>query len=263
MTLKLHCLILLCVTLAPLAAETVTFQPGCLAKVYALGSLPAGKPPTWNTVTDDPKIWPIKALPDAPSEILRLKALPEVDVTPLEDVIFKNISPSMLVTAPSLTGINYYAVEFEGYFLATREGVYGFAATSDDPVKIIVEGQLIGESTYSADPTDGPREFGDEGTYGGTWWRESSMRQDPPVQAFRQGSAGAAQGAVSCAPNRWYAVQMVAFQRALPASKSLNFRVTTRGYYTTDINRGAIFHATMTTPDNKSGPIPLHLPVVK
>jgi len=57
---------------------------------------------------------------------------------------------------------------------------------------------------------------------------------------------------------------MVAFQRALPASKSRMYRNgTENGYYTTDINRGAIFHATMTTPDNKSGPIPLHLPVVK
>jgi len=259
MTLKLHCLILLCVTLSPLAAETVTFQPGCLAKVYALGSLPVGKQLAWNEVNDDEKAWPVKVLPDAPSEILRLKSLPEVDVTPLEDIILKRLQPSVLVNATCLTGINYYAVEFEGYFLAGQEGVYGFGVTSDDPVKIIVEGQLIGESSYSANPVAGPVEYGDSGPF----WLEADIKPDAPSPDLRRGSAGAALGAVSCAPNRWYNVQIIALQRRIQASRT---RVSDRrgwGYYTTDINRGAIFHATMTTPDNKSGPIPLHLPVVK
>ena len=45
------------------AEETVTFQQGCLAKVYVCGKYPEKYPLTVDTFKDDVPEWPINVLP--------------------------------------------------------------------------------------------------------------------------------------------------------------------------------------------------------
>ena len=242
-------------TLQMLAEETVVFQPGCLAKIYVCGKYADKNELTWEKFKDDVPEWPIKVLPDAPVEVLKLKELPIVDATPLHKIWDQKIKavPSYLVQSKSdvLRGVNFYAVEFEGYLQTAVAGIHTIGIVSDDPVEVFVEGKSILKSDISASPIDGPSKNGNE-----RMWPEKEMEDQPTLAA----SVTASQGSFNVSPNKWYHVVILAKQRWYRASTSKNFNSTP---YTTDINRGAVFRATLTTPDMKSGWLVLQLPVIK
>ena len=235
------------------AEEQVQFQPGVLAKVYAIGTYPQDAKLTWNEMKPDVPGWPIKELPDAPVEVMRLKELPIVEATSMKDIAAKG-EPSRLVTSKSgvLRGCNFYAVEFEGYLQSTTDGISTFGITSDDPVEVFVEGKRILSQEFSASPITGPT-FRDRETAN---WPTESL-DDPRLVP----SLATAQGSVRLSPNKYYHVVIVVRQRWLPAARAFNDNPV--WIRTVDLNRGAVFRATLCGPDGKTGPLPLHLPVTK
>ena len=258
-------LILATALVCPIAlhAEAVSFSPGCLAKVYVIGNFP----PDPEAKKDSPLaqvserqmkgLWPITVLPDGPVEILRLPNLPTVTATPLSKICLASEPPNHLVESKTgiLSNVNVYAVEFEGYFQAPKDGVYTFGAISDDPVEIYIEGNKVAESTFAADISDGPR-------YGK---RTDDFVSDVDVKADRAlGTTASAQGSVKLAPGRWYAVSVLTRQRWMAAyhhHDSLGFNQPV--WSSRDANRGACLAVTVTTPDGASGPLKLSLPNVK
>lgn len=240
-----------CATLAGGDADTVvTWVPGCLAKIYVCGTaeIRDGK-----EVKAGPA-WPIKALPDSPAEVLLLTSVPTVEPPSAVELFTKSAPTNVLLSkSKTIPGVNFYAVEFEGYLLAPIEGVYAVAAASDDPLEIYVEGKLIAKGDSSADPNQG-RMFSSDRTDAVSIDQVKGV--DPPTIAMH-----AVQGSVKLAPNRYYHVSVVNRQQWFPASKYFNGTYNT--YLSRDMNRGACFKAWMTTPDNKTAPLQLHLPQAK
>ena len=191
---------LLCLCCLGLAAEDqVQFQPGVLAKVYACGAF-SGKL-WWQEYKDTSNLWPIDKLPDSPGEILRLKELPIVDATPLPQLAKDGI-PSYLVNPKTgiLRGVNFYAVEFEGYFSAPIEGVYTLVITSDDPIEVFIEGKSVCKSDYAADPIYGPTLTGqDRGGNPNGSVVAVDQGADPRLKAY----SATIQASLRLAPNKW------------------------------------------------------------
>jgi PA14 domain len=250
------------VTPIALHAESVSFSPGCLAKIYVIGNFPldpeAKKKSPLMAVTEKQMkgLWPIVTLPDGPVEILRLPQMPTVAALPISKLCLESEQPNHLVESKTgiLTNVNVYAVEFEGYFLAAKEGIYTFGAISDDPVEIYVEGNKIAESTFAADLSDGPR-IGDNA---------EDLVNEVDVKANRVvGTTSSTQGSVKLAPGRWYAVTIVARQRWM-AAYHFSRRIDGSPYWSSrDANRGACLAVTASGPDGMSGPLKLSLPNVK
>ncbi len=232
--------------------EQVQFQPGVLAKIYAVGRYPQEAKLAWNEVKADVPGWPIKELPDAPVEVLRLKELPVVEATSMTDIAAKG-EPSRLVTSKLgvLRGCNFYAVEFEGYLQSTTEGISTIGVTSDDPVDVYVEGKRILSSGFSASPITGPT-FKENETAN---WPKDSLDDQRLVP-----SVATAQGSIRLSPNKFYHVLIVARQRWFPAARANDGSSWIR---TVDINRGAVFRVSLCGPDGKTGPLSLQLPVTK
>lgn len=243
-----------------IAEETVAFQPGLLAKIYVCGKYPEESIADWDKIKLDVADWPIKALPDAPAEIQRLRELPEVEPTSLEAIFTKRADPNYLVPTKSgiMRGVNFYAVEFEGYYFAAQEGLYTVTVTSDDPVDVFIEGKLVLRSEFAANPIEGPTNRLDRCLWNSPW------NKMPPF-----GSIATKQATFRCSPNRYYHVLLVCRQRWYAASRrsasggenpnpEWNYGVTT-----CDLNRGAVLKVVLATPDNKSGPMALQLPVLR
>ena len=249
--------VLLCfVLLSPAIAEDqIQFQPGVLAKIYAVGVYPQDAKLTWNEMKADVPGWPIKELPDAPVEVLRLKELPTVEATSLKDIAAKG-EPTRLVTSKSgvLRGCNFYAVEFEGYLQSTIDGVSTIGITSDDPVEVFVEGKRILNSDFSASPVRGPSAKESERSF----WPVESL--DNPILVP---DVATAQGTFRLSPNKFYHVLIVARQRWFQAARAIQPNGMNNWIRTVDLNRGAVFRATLCGPDGKTGPLPLQLPVTK
>ena len=244
-----------CVILTSVVAEEqVQFQPGVLAKVYAIGTYPLTAKLTWNEMKPDVPGWPIKELPDAPVEVMRLKELPIVEATSMKDIAAKG-ETSRLVTTKSgvLRGCNFYAVEFEGYLQSTIDGISTIGITSDDPVDVYIEGKRIINLEFSASPITGPTFKESEATN----WPTASLDDPRLVPAV-----ATAQGSVRLSPNKFYHVLIVARQRWFPAARGIN-SFSDNWIRTVDLNRGAVFRATLCGPDGKTGPLPLQLPVTK
>lgn len=246
-------LVILILGAAALVAEDqVQFQPGVLAKIYACGAW-SGKL-LWNDYTDSSGLWPIKVLPDSPGEILRLKELPVVEATTLTQ-LRKNIAPSLLVNPKSaiLRGQNFYAVEFEGYLIAPTEGIYTVVISCDDPYEVYMEGKLIVKSEWAADPKLGPVLSGDPFNP-----EQCRVPDGSENDVHLVGSTATKQASVQLSPNKFYHTLIVCRQRWIPATV---LRYGTE-WFTPDLNRGAVFRASLTTPDGKSGPLALQLPVI-
>ncbi len=247
-----HALLVLgCCTLlaAGDADPVVTWVPGCLAKVYACGTAEVG-----NGQEVKPGAgWPIKALPDSPGEVLLLPAVPTVESPTAVDLFIKTAPTNVLLPkSKMLAGVNFYAVEFEGYYLAASEGVYAIAAASDDPLEIYVEGKLIAKDETFADPNKG-RMYHER-----DWVKTEVIKgTDPPTMATH-----ALHGSVKLSPNRYYHVVIVNRQQWYPASR-VYLAGSTDSYFARDLNRGAYFKAWATTPDNKTTPLQLYLPQAK
>jgi hypothetical protein len=149
-----------------------------------------------------------------------------------------------------LRGANFYAVEFEGYLQTTASGIHTIGIISDDPVELFVEGKSILKSDTAASPIAGPSQRAET-----QYWEKDKLEDQPTLAA----STTASQGSFNVSPNKWYHVVILAKQRWYPASAQNHYG----NVYTSDLNRGAVFRATLTTPDMKSGPLLLQLPVVK
>lgn len=221
------------------AADEVTYEPGCLAKIYVIGRVmgDANELPDGSD-KENLKLWPIVSLPDSPAETLRLNGLPAVTAVPAD--ANNGGHPNALVR--SRTGIlrdaNYYAVEFEGWFKADQDGVYTISVQSDDPVEIYVEGKSVAKSTFTAD-----------------WTRKSYTL---PAQS------GSGQGSMKLAKDRWYHTAIIAKQRwgrsYLNADYPWNQKVGIEMREGVNSNRGASFKAFLNTPDGVTTPLALMLP---
>jgi hypothetical protein len=222
----------------PLTAAEVTYEPGCLAKIYVVGRVvgDANEVPP-GTDKDNQKLWPITALPDSPAETLKLSALPAVDVVASDPNNGGN--PNTLVRSRSgiLRDVNYYAVEFEGWFKAEQDGIYTLSVQSDDPVEVYVEGKAILRSTFVAD-----------------WTRTS---YELPLQS------GSAQGSMKLAKDRWYHVALIAKQRWAKSLVHSGWRGHQREREwneNVNSNRGASFKAFLNPPTGSTMPLALSLP---
>lgn len=246
--------VILACTLAQ-AEEQVQFQPGVLAKIYACGAY-TGTMDWQNMSVDTSNAWPIKALPDAPGEVQRLREFPTIEATPLTEMA-KGVPASKLVKPKTniLTGINYYAVEFEGYLLADMEGVYTLVVTSDDPVQIFIEGKSILNDFFEANPillgvkyNGGPNEVPD------------AEVNNPLIIP----SVNTSQASFKLSPNKYYQMTVICRQRWLAASGDKSFVKNgyANAFFMCNLNRGAVLRVTLTTPDGKSAPLSLQLPVV-
>lgn len=228
--------------------QVVTWSPGCLAKIYVCGKAEVAE---GRDVRPGPS-WPIKALPDSPAETQMLTALPAVDFPPGPDVFAKMLPPPYLVTKSKVLtgGVNFYAVEFEGYFLSTSEGTYTFSAETDDPVEIYLEGNAVAKHDFSANPN-----YGKKSRRGDDWWHKDWML-DPGLKP----ETAVAQGSVRLAPNRYYHVVLLNRQQWYPATGE---RSNDQHMLARDFNRGAFFKAFVNTPDGKTAPLALALPQVR
>ncbi len=227
---------------------TVSWAPGCLAKIYLCGK---AEVPEGNEVRAG-SAWPIKALPDAPAEVLQLPNLPQVDAPPASDLANKGTESNPLVVSKKRVldlSTNFYAVEFEGYYLSTTDGVYTIAVTSDDPVELFVEGKSLLKSDVSANPN-----LGRVGQYGDYWAADklNSPNLLPETTAV--------QASLRLAPNRYYHVVVLARQQWYRTSK---LTYGNHPFNARDLNRGAVLRSTICTPDGKTAPLSLFLPTAK
>lgn len=245
------CLILITAMSMIQAADSpaVQFQPGCLAKIYPMGKLI--EPTHWNVFKDNKDCWPITTLPDAPTEILRLPSLPTVEAINLDRIWKKREDPSRLVESKMgcLRDINYYVVEFEGYFLAPQEGSYSFTVTSDDPVALYIEGNLLAQHVQAANPTESPSLAAGQ----------NAVLPDDLADSHLVPSTWTAQGTASMTPNRWYHLSLVCRQRWVAPARQADSN--SRYYYTSDLNRGAVLRTIVLGPDQKAVPLSLSLPI--
>jgi len=246
------CLILITAMSMIQAADSpaVQFQPGCLAKIYPMGKLI--EPTQWNVFKDNKDCWPITTLPDAPTEILRLPSLPTVEAINLDRIWNKVEDPSRLVESKMgcLRDVNYYAIEFEGYFLAPQEGTYSFTITSDDPVALYVEGNLLAQHTQAASPTECPSLNAGE----------TGVTKDYLTDSHLIPSIWSAQGTASMTPNRWYHISLMCRQRWIQPARQLN-QFNRNFYHSSDLNRGAVLRTIVLGPDQKAVPLSLSLPI--
>lgn len=246
-----------------LHAEAVTFSPGCLAKIYVIGNfLPdpdAGNSPPLAVVTEKQMkgLWPINTLPDGPMEVLRLPNIPIVAAPVASNVCYGLEEPNHLIESKTgiLNNVNVYAVEFEGYFLASKEGLYTFGALSDDPFEIYVEGNKVAESSFAANMSEGPR----SGNRPDDAVIDGDLKKDDSFPC----SSNSAQGTTKLAPGRWYAVSILARQRWMAAYHNPIYIHDVGGRNARDVNRGACLTVTVSDPNGVSGPLKLSLPNVK
>lgn len=213
----LPALLILLTAGAVMAEDTVTYEPGCTAKIYVIGRFEKDQ-------KENDKLWPIKALPDAPSETVRLTGGPNVETNP-SDKTNNNGHPNYLVRSKLglLNDVNYYAVELEGWVQAKTDGVYTISLQSDDPVEIFMEGKSIVRSEFIAN------------------W-DSEIANE----------LGTAQGSVKLTASKWYHVSIIARQRW--------FRFETYYSQIRNTNRGAHLKVWMATPGGQAAIIPLCLP---
>ena len=245
--------------MAALAAEDqVQFQPGVLAKIYACGSFTGTI--TFNAMTDTSGNWPIKNLPDSPGEIQRLREFPIVEATSLKRLNSGSL-PSYLVTPKTsiLRDINYYAIEFEGYFLAPLDGVYTLVVNSDDPIDLFIEAKSVLKSEYSVSPIIGPTLDGaelrsphTENLAYDSWVNEKDFENSRIVA-----SAATLQASVRLSPNKYYHTVVVCRQRWFPA---MGLSDGYKNCRTSSLNRGAVLKIVVVNPDGKSGALSLQLP---
>ena len=249
----MHCaLILLSLTLVQLGAvendATVSWVPGCTAKIYLCGK---AEVPEGNEVRAG-SAWPIRALPDAPAEVLQLPNLPQVDAPPASDLANKSAESNPLVVSKKRVldlSTNFYAVEFEGYYLSMAEGVYTIAVNSDDPVELFVEGKSLLKSDFSANPNLGRVGQSNDGWQSDKLANPNLLPETVSVQA-----------SLRLAPNRYYHVVLLARQQWYRTSK-----LVYSGYpfFSRDLNRCAVLRTTICAPDGKTTPLSLSLPVAK
>ena len=109
------------------------YYSGCLAKLYVM---PA---------------WPIEKLPDTPGETFLFDQ--PIDIEAVAEVEEQGGFPNALVTSPNniLLQQSYYAVEFEGLYIAKDDGVHSFSVESDDPFELYIEGQKVMASEFSVE----------------------------------------------------------------------------------------------------------------
>lgn len=111
-------------------ALAIDYTKGCLAKIYVIDK------------------WPIDKLPDGPNEIVEYQST--IEIKAVSQSPENNNLPNVLVAGKYgiLQGKTSYAVEFEGFFKSSEEGLYTFALDSDDPTELYIEGNKVAESDF-------------------------------------------------------------------------------------------------------------------
>ncbi len=242
----LRALTLAALATLPATAADFTLQPGVITKIYALGVAPK----SGGDVVDYGKEWPAKVLPDAPGEILILPQIPRVRPPSPKKYFEENAESNLLITPKTsiLHGVNFYTVEFEGFLQSTSEGVYSIGVTSDDPVKVFIEGRQILSQDEFANPNFGRTRDNEE------WFnRDQTDHPDCRIQTF------STQGSALLSANKAYHVVVLCQQAVtIPCRNRYHDRLLSR-----DLNRGAFLDVSFTTPEGKTGPLPLVIPVAK
>lgn len=225
----------------------VTWTPGCLAKIYVCGKAEVAE---GRDIKTGPA-WPIKSLPDSPAETLMLQNIPAVEPPAPSEMFAKNIPANYLLPKSKLLtgGVNFYAVEFEGYYLAPIDGIYTFSVESDDPVTIFVEGKQVAINEFAANPSLGRKSTDAD------WWHKDLLN-DPQVKI----ETALTQGSVRMSPNRYYHVVILNMQQWYSVTRERYNGVLIMAR---DFNRGAFFKAFINTPDGKTSSLSLSLPQVK
>ena len=186
--------------------KPLEFESGCNALVYLA----------------QPQEWPLKTLPDAPAEVVRLSDLPVVAAGANEQA-----GGNFLVRSRAdllNNAITNYAISFDGYFFSSEEGKYGLALTTDDPVTVWIEGHEIPKLK-----SDTQVDFGSRG----------------PVNFTLTDS-------VILGAMRWYRVTILCQQRRQESSHARELANPERG--------GACFRLMVTTPSGQTNPMNLYLP---
>lgn len=248
----------LCASPIALHAETVSFSPGCLAKIYVIGQFKLERKTLDGvSITELNGLWPITTLPDAPAEVQRLPTFPAIKATPLAKILFEGAEPNYLVNSKAgvLKDVNIYAVEFEGYFQSPVEGVYTFTVTADDPTELYIEGNKIIATETAANLSDGPHM-----NSGNSDWVHFESVKTNLVDISTQ----TVQASSRLAPGRWYAVTIVARQRWMQPYRNNRDGSGSNLFWTSrDVNRGAYLTINVSDPTGKSTPLQLSLPNVK
>lgn len=141
MRLAIPCLLFFCGVAGFTADEPVTYEPGCLAKIYVIGM---------SNDYNDKRFWPIQAVPDTPSEVIRLREGPNIEGGRDPE---NNSLPNRLITSKIgiLNEVNFYVVEYEGWLGCKNEGIYTLSAQTDDPIEIFVEGRSVIKTDHAAE----------------------------------------------------------------------------------------------------------------
>ena len=203
------------------AADAVTYTPGCMAKIYVIGRAPnPGSPDS----PDNKQMWPIRALPDTPSETLHLSGGPDIETNPADSA--NKGFPNYLVRSELgiLNGVHFYAVEFEGWVLAKVDGIYTISTQSDDPVEVFIEGKAMIRSDFTANPL-----------------------------SCSANELGTGQCSVKLAGGKWYHVSIIARQQWWGTAQSYNGGVN-------KTNCGAHLKVWLAMPGGEASIIPLCWP---
>jgi hypothetical protein len=222
------------------AAKPVEFTPGCLASIFVASE------------------WPIKSLPEAPTEVLRLAKVPVVEPTWLDEVGGNTLVQSKL---GALKNVREYAVVFDGFFFAKSAGKYGFTVQSDDPFQVFIEGnelkRLHGDFSVEADSWTPVYHF--NGHSEGYISDKSTILKSRFFSTLTD--------AVTLGENRWYRLQIVCKQRWWPAQKKhkdlKQKPLQEQGQETMWQNildaQGARFSSLVSSPEGTTTPLQLYL----
>ena len=144
------CFLLLCGVAGFAADEPVTYESGCLAKIYVIGK---------SNDPDDKRFWPVQAIPDTPGEVIRLREGPNIEAKGVDPE--NENQPNRLVSSKIglLSQVNFYVVEYEGWVGTKAEGVYTLSAQLDDPVEIFIEGRSVLKLDFSSNINDGSKQI--------------------------------------------------------------------------------------------------------
>ncbi len=217
------------------AAKPAEFTPGCLASIFVASE------------------WPIKSLPEAPTEVLRLAKVPVVEPTWSYETGGNTLVQSKL---GALKDVREYAVVFDGFFYAKSAGKYGFTVQSDDPFQVFIEGNELKRlhSDFSVE-ADG-------------WTADSySHCLTDPAPLLKSRNFATSTDAVILGENRWYRLQIVCKQRWWP-TQGKHRTITEAGikqqsqeviWKTIQDAQGARFSSLVTSPEGTTAPLQLYL----
>ncbi len=221
-------------------AKPAEFIPGCLASIFVANE------------------WPIKSLPEAPTEVLHLTKVPVVEPTWSHEAGGNTLVQSKL---GALKDVREYAVVFDGFFFAKSTGKYGFTVQSDDPFQVFIEGnelkRLHSDFSVEADSWIG------NSAYGNTFLDV----RDSISTILKSRMISTMTDSVILGESRWYRLQIVCKQRWWPVQVK-HRQITEAAIKKYDQEtiwkiiqdaQGARFSSLVTSPEGTTVPLQLYL----